>query len=177
LLFFAFIGLVILATYSVWLRSNAERLLATVVLTYGFTEHYGSVVGWFSWLSSRMGSAKSAVIAQVALYIIIGLLAKLVYLGSKKLEQKGLTKGFLETAVRFACVFIAVINLYAFLSYVFNHHAVSSYKQPKTVGGISALNKPKAPRAIFIILYLTATPASSLCRPTLTLTIAATLTG
>jgi hypothetical protein len=151
---FAFIGLVILATYSIWLKSNSERLLATIVLTYGFTEHYGAVVSWFGWLSSRIGSVKSAVIAQAALYIIVGLLAKLVYLGSKKFEQKGLTKDFLETAVRFACVFIAALNLYAFLAYVFNHHAVSSYKQPKTVGGITALNKPKtSPRDIYYFVF------------------------
>jgi hypothetical protein len=153
-LFFVVIGLIILATYSLWLKSNAERLLATLVLTYGFTEQYGSIVGWFGWLSSRVGSAKSAVIAQFSVYLIVGLLAKLVYAASKKLEQKGLTKGFLETAVRFACVFIAVINLYAFLSYVFNHHAVSSYKQPKTVDGVSSLNKVKTPpRDIYYLVF------------------------
>jgi hypothetical protein len=56
------------------------------------------------------GIGKKRRIAQFSLYLIVGLLAKLVYAGSKKLEQKGLTKGFLETAVRFACVFIAVLN-------------------------------------------------------------------
>jgi hypothetical protein len=144
--FFIITGLAILATYCVWLKSSAERLMATVVTTYILMEHYGSLVNGFSWLHAHLGSAKTAVITQVLLYFAVGTLAKLAFITTKKLESRGLPKDTLETVVKFACVTIALLNLYALTAYTIDHHKVSSYKQPKAVDGIPKLNQSKGPK-------------------------------
>jgi hypothetical protein len=144
--FFVAVALSILATYSLWLRSNAERLLATSVTTYIFMEHYDGVVRISGWLRNHVGSVKSAIIAQIFLYFAVGGLAKLLYRLSKKAEHKGLPKSTLETVVKFACVTMAILNLFAFLSYTYNRHAVINYNQPKSTAGVSTLNKPQGPK-------------------------------
>jgi glucan phosphoethanolaminetransferase (alkaline phosphatase superfamily) len=142
-IFFVATSLAILASYCFWLKSNAERLLATIVFVYVYMEYYGAVVNWFSWLSTRIGSTKSAVLIQIVGYILVGAMAKLIYLGSKKLEPKGLPKDTLETVAKFACIVVAILNLYSFLAYSLNRQSVNSYKQPQDVTRIlSKIPKP-----------------------------------
>jgi hypothetical protein len=145
-IFFVATSLAILASYCFWLKSNAERLLATIVFVYVYMEYYGAVVNWFSWLSTRIGSTKSAVLIQIVGYILVGAMAKLIYLGSKKLEPKGLPKDTLETVAKFACIVVAILNLYSFLAYSLNRQSVNSYKQPQDVEGVSSLGKSQEPK-------------------------------
>jgi hypothetical protein len=142
-IFYVIIGLVLLASYSFWLKTKGERLFATIVTTYLFTEHWSNVIKDFDWLRNLIGSSISAIIIPVILYLSVGLLAIGLHKIEAKIEEKKWSERPFETIAKVACVVIFVLNSYALGTYLQKRHAVDSYKQPATVGSVSTLNNPK----------------------------------
>jgi hypothetical protein len=153
-IFYVIIGLILLATYSLWLKTKGERLFATLVTTYLFTEHWSNIIKDFSWLRNLIGSSISAIIIPVILYLTVGLLAIGLRKIEVKIEEKKWSEHPFETIAKFACVVILVLNSYALGAYLQKRHAVDSYKQPATVGDLSSLDNPKGPaRDIYYFVF------------------------
>jgi hypothetical protein len=152
--FYLMISLTLLATYSFWLKTKGERIMATIVTTYLFTEYWANIIGDFNWLRDRIGSSASAVIIPVVLYIVVGILAKLLRQAEIKIEEKKWSEHPLGTIAKFACVVIFVLNSYALGTYLQKRHDVNSYKQPTAVDGVTKLNKAKTPaRDIYYFVF------------------------
>jgi hypothetical protein len=145
-LFYVLIGLALLATYSLWLKTKGERILATIATTYFFTEFWAGIINNFGFLRGHIGSSKSAVVIPVIVYFAVGFGAKLLRTVEIKIEERKLSEHPLETIAKFACVIIFVLNSFALGTYLQKRHGVDSYKQPTAVDGVSRLTSSKGPK-------------------------------
>jgi len=161
-IFYVVVGLVLLAAYSLWLKTKGERLFATIVTTYLFTEHWANIIKYFDWLRNLVGSAIGAVIIPVIVYIVVGLAAIGLRKVELKIEEKKWSERPLETIAKFACVVIFVLNSFALFTYLQNRHAVNAYKQPVNVDGVSSVKSPRgsAPDIYYFVFDRYASPAS-----------------
>jgi fumarate reductase subunit D len=141
--FYVVIGLILLATYSLWLKTKGERVLATIVTTYLLTEYWAHIIKDFNWLRNIIGSTLAAVIIPVVVYILVGLIAIGLRSVEIKIEEKKWSEHPIETIAKFACVVIFVLNSYALTTYLQKRHAVDAYKQPAIVGGVSSIGSAK----------------------------------
>ena len=124
----ALTSLVLLATYSLWLKTNGERIFATIVTSYALIEYYLEIIKAFSWLRSSLGTVKSGLIIELVVYFGAGLIAIAFRRAEDYLEKKRWAAKPLATIAKFVCVVTLIINVYRFGSYIDANSTVSTYK-------------------------------------------------
>ena len=142
---FALTSLVILASYSFWLKTNGERIFATVVTSYALIMYFPEIIKAFSGLRSSLGTVKSGLIIEVTIYLGTGLIAIVLRKVEDFLEKKRLAVKPLVTIVKFVCAATFIINLYRFGSYIDANSTVSTYK-PAYVASITKLKPAIQPQ-------------------------------
>jgi hypothetical protein len=157
IIFFILVGLVFLAAYSLWLKTSSQQLLATVLATYVLGVQWKFIVDHSEWARSVLGSTKFAVLAQILLFVTLGLIAKLLDKLEPKLSKKTLDKKPLESIIKTFCVVVMVLNVIAFQP-ISLPAARLLFISPPCLTCKLRIKRPTSPRGTSTISFLTDTP-------------------
>lgn len=150
--FFILTGVILLASYSLWLKTNTERLIASMGATYWLGVRGADFANQSHFLQSHFNSKVAILIVEVAGYLMAGLLALAFDRVERYIEAKKWTDANpLETIAKFVCVALLLFNGFKLVNYLSTHHVANGYQPGKTVS--AKLKQPTQAPDIYYFVF------------------------